>query len=472
MYRFRSIKSLIDDFHELENQEIYFASPNELNDPMEGFQDIFWKGDSIIWHNFIKNYIKSLEHSFGLAFLLQNKRKIDAKEILVLSQPHGLNNLDNQKLVQLIIGRVFANDFIKNLPDELSKRENAIRRDELLAYIEMIHPFVLEAISDVYVERKFILRPFLNNSLKAFSSLLKKQGNFVGLANKFETEISSNSAGNLYAILNRYSQQAKLLMQYNQNNDGVKHNNFFLISEFPEKYLAQLESSIYPDWFSASFLSECTNSAVWGHYGDNHRGVCLKYKINENETESCMNLMTEYGYSSGPIIGMKPHNFKKIKYSSKHVEIDFFRSLARMNKMTIKMLWYSDEKGNLSFCGEHFNDKESEEEWRNKYWDNYHNSLTVKLKEWAYENEFRLIISGDFVDYRERSARKLKYDFKDLKSIIFGIKTTTEDKLKIVRIIEKKCKENSRKEFDFQQAYYSKDDGQIKTHRLNLLKFD
>ena len=472
MYRFRSIDSLIDIHKELENQEIYFAAPYELNDPMEGFQDIFWKGDSIIWHNFIKNYIRSLEHSFGLVFLLQNGRNIDAKEILVLSQPHKLNTLDNLKLVQQIIDRVFRNEFIKNLPDELSKRENAIRRDELLAYIEFIHLFVLEAISDVYVEKKFILRPFLNNNLKAFSALLKKQGNIVGLAEKCETEKPSNSVENLYAILNRYNQQTKLLMQYNQSNDGVKPNGFFLISEFPAKYLGQLEASIYPDWFSASFLSECTNSAVWGHYGDNHRGVCLKYNIIENETELCMNLMTEYGYNSGPIIGMRPHTFKKVKYSSKHVEIDFFRSLARMNKMTINMLWYSDEKGNLSACGEHFNDKESEEEWRNKYWDNYDNSLTVKLKEWEYEKEFRLTISGDFIDYREKSARKLKYDFKDLESIIFGIKTTTEDKLKIIRIVEKKCRENNIKEFDFQQAYYSKDDGQIKTYKLNLLKFE
>lgn len=472
MYRFRSIDSLIEKHKELENQEIYFAAPHELNDPMEGFQDIFWKGDCIIWHNFIKNYIRSLDHAFGLVYLLQNKSKIDTKDILVLSQPHGLGNLDNQKLVQQIIDRVFKNKFIKSLPDELSKRENAIRRDELLAYIEFIHPFVLEAISDVYLERKFILRPFLNNNLKTFSVLLKKSGNIVGLANKFETEISNNSAGNLFAILNRYSQQMKLLMQYNLNSDGMKSNDFFLISEFPAKYLLQLESSIYPDWFSASFLSEFTNSAVWGHYGDNHRGVCLKYKVIENETELSMNLMTEYGYSSGPITGMRPHTFKKIKYSSKHVEIDFFRSIARMNKMAIKMLWYSDEKGNLSVCGEHFNGKESEEEWRNNYWDNYDNSLTVKLKEWEYEKEFRLTISGDFIDYGEKPSRKLKYDFKDLESVIFGIKTSTEDKLKIIKVIEQKCKENKRKEFDFQQAYYSKDDGQIKTYKLNLLKFD
>lgn len=470
MYRFRSIDSLIGKHKELENQEIYFAAPHELNDPMEGFQDIFWKGDSIVWNNFIKNYVRSLEHAFGLVFLLQNDRKIDAKDILVLSQPHRLETLDNQKLIQKIIGKVFENEFIKNLPDELSKRQHEIRRDELIAYIETIHPFVLEAISDIYLERKFILRPFLNRNLKEFSELIKKSGNLVELTNKMEVE--NNKIGKFYTAINQYSQQIRLMTRYNQDINVSTSNNLFLISEFPMMYLLQLEASIHPEWYSASFLSEHTNSAIWGHYGDGHKGVCLKYKVTENESGLSMNLNTEYGYSSGPIVGMIPHTFKKIDYSSKHVEIDFFRSIARLNRMTLKMLWYSDENGNLSDCGDHLKGKESEEEWRNKYWDNYDNRLRVKLKEWAYENEYRLTLSGDFIDYRERKARKLKYDFNDLESIIFGIKTTDDDKLKILRIIEQKCKENNRKEFDFQQAYYSKDDGKIKTYKLDLLKFD
>jgi len=35
-YRFRSIDSLFN-FRELETQTIYFAPPQELNDPMEGY---------------------------------------------------------------------------------------------------------------------------------------------------------------------------------------------------------------------------------------------------------------------------------------------------------------------------------------------------------------------------------------------------------------------------------------------------
>ena len=48
LYRFRSAKSLLGEYQELEQQEIYFAEPNELNDPVEGFKDMFWQGDEII----------------------------------------------------------------------------------------------------------------------------------------------------------------------------------------------------------------------------------------------------------------------------------------------------------------------------------------------------------------------------------------------------------------------------------------
>jgi hypothetical protein len=54
LYRFRSIHSILGGFHELENQEIYFCPPQQLNDPLEGFKDIFWKGDEIVWRNLLR----------------------------------------------------------------------------------------------------------------------------------------------------------------------------------------------------------------------------------------------------------------------------------------------------------------------------------------------------------------------------------------------------------------------------------
>ena len=63
IYRFRSCDffnpdgSLNPESHlksELENSEIYFSPFKDLNDPMEGFKDVYFQGDAIIWKNFFK----------------------------------------------------------------------------------------------------------------------------------------------------------------------------------------------------------------------------------------------------------------------------------------------------------------------------------------------------------------------------------------------------------------------------------
>ncbi len=66
LFRFRSAKALLDDnlenggFQELEKQTIYFAQPEDLNDPMEGLSDAFWDGDQVLRKNFFRHYALSL----------------------------------------------------------------------------------------------------------------------------------------------------------------------------------------------------------------------------------------------------------------------------------------------------------------------------------------------------------------------------------------------------------------------------
>src|ERR1035438_6721226 len=56
IYRFRSIDALLGKRAELEKQEIFFASTKQLNDPVEGYKDLFWRGDVIAWRNFLRHY--------------------------------------------------------------------------------------------------------------------------------------------------------------------------------------------------------------------------------------------------------------------------------------------------------------------------------------------------------------------------------------------------------------------------------
>jgi len=71
-------------------------------------------------------------------------------------------------------------------------------------------------------------------------------------------------------------------------------------------------------------MSECNNSSVWGHYGDKHSGICLKFKTKTIDNKIQLDLNTTYGCNeNGDMIGMVPHTFYKVNYENKHVEIDF-----------------------------------------------------------------------------------------------------------------------------------------------------
>lgn len=117
-------------------------------------------------------------------------------------------------------------------------------------------------------------------------------------------------------------------------------------------------------------------------------------------------------------------------------------------------------------------DKESEEEWRMNYWNRFDSSFLNKLKDWEFEKEQRLILASTLDSYIEPVNRKLKYKFEDLEAIIFGARTSIEDKIKIIKIIESKCKVNNRNDFIFYQANYSNLSGSMEITKMNFIKFE
>lgn len=465
IYRFRNAESLLHRFNELQNQEIYFATQQELNDPMEGCRDLYWQGDAIVWKNFILNFIKSFEQIFKLYSVVDESKKIDETDIVdTFKLTVGLTPFRNN-IIETISRKLFKIPLISKLPDALSKRINPIRRSELLSYLQFLHPFVINEVSQTYYENGLISFPLIKKNLSEFEKIIEKSGSLPELLNKIELENNNNSLESFLTVIGIYSQTTLLIARKNYEKKLNNANSLFLFYEFPNKYLDKLVADIYPPWYSASFLSDCKNSAIWGHYGDNHKGICLIFNaaVDENN-EMSLNLETEYGYSSKPIIGMQPHKFIKMKYENAPTEIDFFRSIGRLRKFELDKFWYKDSEGNRSVCGQHLVD--NEEVWREKYWSNFFNSISIKLKEWEYENEYRLVINGDFVDYTDKNSRKLKYAFNDLNGIIFGIRTSSSDKIEIMKIVKDKCNQTSRTEFDFLQAYYSIETKQIETFKM------
>lgn len=475
-YRFRRVENLLGEHAELERQTIYFAAPNELNDPMEGFSDIYWSGDKIVWNNLFRNYVMCLEHVFGqLCIAREEHHVISADDI------HPYCNIDDYptKLYKDMVDRILNDFFDENiisLVDEISNRNTPIKKDELYLYLKLIHIHAFETIRNNFEMRGLI--PKTEIEISNTSANVKKiieDGFFENLVDLIKEH--GEDAVPAFCIAFRNVQDEWNLIQTFNNGLFKKKNLNFILNFFTEHYIKKLETLCYNDWYTACFMTECENSSIWGSYGGNHKGICLIFKPeieNENYTLSFKDIV---GYSMHRDdqeftchYDFKKYSLHEINYQADFISYNFFTNLGVMNGNTLGKMWFSDSEGNHSSCSkEMWNDIKK---WREKYWENYLRRNTTKTIDWSYENEYRVILYGFFNDYADKKKRTLTYDFNSLDGLIFGINTELEDKLKIMDIIKNKCKQNGRKKFNFYQAYYSSKDNCIKHNLLNLLRFD
>ena len=54
LYRYRTIESALA---EIEHGTFYFASREELNDPIEGYIKLYFQGDQPAWEGLLRNYV-------------------------------------------------------------------------------------------------------------------------------------------------------------------------------------------------------------------------------------------------------------------------------------------------------------------------------------------------------------------------------------------------------------------------------
>ena len=139
-----------------------------------------------------------------------------------------------------------------------------------------------------------------------------------------------------------------------------------------------------------------------------------------------------------------------------------------MSESVALKLWYTDASGNTSEYASHLTTDPDLNPWRQSHWRDFNLDLSLKTKDWAHEQECRLVLYSLLAPVLDERQRKLVYDFKSLKGVVFGIKTTDEDKLKVIEIIHRKCQENHVTGFKFFQAYYSPEDGDIRTQEIHL----
>ena len=457
VFRFRTTDKLVGEFQELEEQAIYFADAEELNDPAEGFRDLYWQGDQIVWTNLFRHYISCLNAIFILFGISGATSRISSRDIPAMGNDSTSSEL--KSLLADVYDRVFESLRLHDFVAALAESQHKCWHEELLFYLQCLHYHSLQAIHQAHVDGNLAAGVHEWDQLPRTFDLAH---NFLSQSLDVEEDAVRRELFQMSSwIRNNAFLGAKLAGKIASGTES-EANQEFLVCDFPRHYLKQLERLLYPAWYVACFTYDCSNPSMWTHYGDSHKGVCLIFEADESDGSQFLRLQ-QASDSARPSRRKEfvQRQFLDVRYGDKAQEVDFFQSMGRVPEPQLRARWYSDDKGNWSSCGNHLNGDTGA--WRDGYWERFYPPLHIKASDWEYEKETRLIHYSQFGDL-PKQHRQLKDDFASLRGIIFGINTPDAEKLKIIEIIREKCRKHDRGDFKFFQAYYCRDSGKIKKY--------
>ena len=469
LYRFRPIEAVLDKYEELAKQEIYFSTPEELKDPMEGYKDVFWSGDRILWRNLLRHYLLCLLETISSCLILGGEfQRADLKAI-IFSTYDSLPDAPVRAIYRQACDRFFADPHIPQLVEALAKRSTPLRRDELAQTLRAVHLFALSVLMNA-LQREGVDGLFRDlDAMEARAAHLNETVARVVAMTPPEQELAEG----LFAACELSVMQMALQQDYSA---APQPANFFL-RDFPTGYVRALDELIHPPCYIACFVANPANASMWATYAGSQTGVCLKFRTTpDREARPALDLSSINGRSGGhgiemePVRSFLPRQFHMVTYSKSYPEIDFFNSIGRLPISLLNAVWYNSENGERSACSTARARALDTDEWRNHYWRSFECGAICKTSEWQHEQEYRLLL-WSFGDLKDKPSRKLTYKFADLAGIIFGARTLAEDKLKIIKIIEQKCKAENRTEFEFHQMQYSRHDRSFQVAPLNLIRF-
>lgn len=475
-YRYRSMNALLDGYNELEDEYIYFTPAKDLNDPLEGYLDIDFKGDKIIWTNFFKNYISSLFVFRELVCLTDNSKELNEDDIHVYFDSVKKEFLSIQgKSYQMACDEILSNKCVDYLICYFSTRELPISKNELYSCLLSLHPYILDIFTKIDIQKGMEIadKVALYERLNLYQ---EEQNKFIKML-----EIAQNAGDKgfealniLLQFLNKNLESMIYAKNLNSSNNNIANKNYNLLVGYPKIYLNKLYEIIYPRPYIACFSETYKDLSMWGYYSDSSKGACLIFKpIQKNEHYYLqLEKVTSWGgdgtnfHETKSFVDME---IKSVTYSQRKPATPFFRSLGRLNFPTLQKHWYTLDN-QISKTVEDVFDETGKNRWRKEYWEHIEKNTNTKQQDWSHENEYRISLIPIFDDeYDTISKRKLKYKFDNLEGLIFGINTTEADKLKTIEILFNKCKKYNKKNFKLYQAIYDNQKGEINIIPINIL---
>lgn len=450
LYRFRPVQRLLgsdESEGELVGRYIYFASPEQLNDPLEGYRELYFSGDIVVWRNLFKRYIacliiRNFQYLMGPDF--EQNEFPDSYNLNTL--PEYIKEKGNEA-----INKFLGNGNIQRHLAFLSKPERRVTKEELTVHLRSVHVYAMKVTTNLYASLGVKLSKTKLSEMDEATSL-RTSSALLAVCNDPHDEKVDDADAIAYVYALYVTETELFLSSYKAYKEGGNSSWRRLVHDYITEFMDSLKKLSHRDWYTACFMETCSNSAIWGTYGDYHMGVCLKFKVDNAEGNPGLSFIMPVALSTrGSIWKQASLTFEKVQYEGDSPDLDFFRSIGIYPKNELLRNWYTDAQGFKSACVEAI---ENEKEWMDSYWKRRQLSITTKMRDWQSESEYRLILQNGMPDYIDSKNRCLKYNFDSLDGIIFGIRTPDTDKYKIIEAVEKLCDELHRESFNIYQAYH------------------
>lgn len=470
LFRFRSAKALLDDdlgdggFQELEKQSIHFAQPEALNDPMEGITEAFWDGDQVLWENLFRHYALSLLR-YASEWLLYKPEEIGQAKVGAYLTEADLPTDSFRTIYREFCGYFCAEIESAQLASVLGRRTMALRRERLTTLLFLVHQTALSQLFRV-LRRHGLSKLELPVRERTQNRARTVVETWESIATKpAEFQISTQDQLELMAgISNATNDQLELGMLSRTSNSPRAQKLIALMVRFPETYVdGFLRDLHFTPWRVACFSRRCVNASMWGTYGAEHRGAALVFRTEQRETKRFFRVHGMLG------TGAQGYDLevRSVAYRRRPPPLDSFLEIGTLPMAKLELTWMKSESGTPSTrLREMTKDMDA---WHKAHWEKAFERATWKHPDWAHEDEQRLIASGPFTD--DPAPKPLTYDLSQLEGIVFGMRMSVENKLRIARVIEKKCRKEGRANFRFFQAHYSPPKGEMDVAELGLLKF-
>ena len=456
LYHYRKIDSALE---EIRNGTFHFSSREELNDPVEGHLHVFWQGDKSAWQGLIRNFVCSLYKALDFYLLQADEESIIHKT--VMKDVHQVDDKPIGRDFQYVGDQFLADEEIDGIAALYGDNYLHVEEKELRMILTFIHQkafylciqrmksrqLIPEEIADDILSRRTNDRIEFPHEIMQADLPDEKPRKAIA---SFAEEAMEDIIEMRYLDIGSTEEHFLFGDKFDKLDEGRAKRLWMLISvDFPKSYVSQLEDMLYPEAYAVCFSVKDNDSAMWGNYADNHKGVCLVYETDEENRIRV----------AGRMSSVKP-----IDYDAPIIERNFFETFGRLTYTQIRS-WLTGTDGISKSIGA-FSDENA---WREAYWAAFNAKSYRKLNAWKHEEEYRIVISNYFQQYNNPKSRNLQFDMKSLKGVIFGIKTSEYDKKQIVDALKEKSDELG--DVKFYQAEFNDDLQEIKIREKKMWKF-